>query len=212
MGDTSEKIFIGISGLIGAGKTTLATSLGEALDLPVHHEPVHDHAYLADFYADMKKYSFAMQVYLLTRRFEQHQQIIWQGQGGVQDRTVYEDSIFAKMLTDAGLMEPRDYKTYVDLFTHMSNFMRKPNVIVYLDVAPETALERIRKRGRECEAGITLEYLTALRDAYEAFIARISRAIPVIRVDWSEFMDPVELAARVVKEYHALQVVHTLKK
>src|SRR3989338_5750881 len=93
----TEDLFIGIAGIIGAGKSTLARSLAQTMGLPVYYEPVNDHEYLADFYTDMKKYSFSMQVYLLNRRFQQHQQIIWQGRGGVQDRTIYEDSVFAKV-------------------------------------------------------------------------------------------------------------------
>ena len=108
----SRQVFIGISGLIGAGKSTLAKSLAERLDLPVHYEPVADNEYLEDFYGDIKKYSFPMQVYLLNRRFQQQQQIVWQGHGGVQDRTIYEDSVFARMLRNSGLMDERDYQTY----------------------------------------------------------------------------------------------------
>ena len=81
-----QELFIGIAGLIGAGKSTLATALGELLDLPVYYEPVQDNEYLADFYVDTAKYAFSMQIYLLNRRFQQHQEIIWRGGGGVQDR------------------------------------------------------------------------------------------------------------------------------
>eukprot|EP01048_Picozoa_sp_COSAG05_P007950 COSAG05_NODE_581_length_8548_cov_3.360279_6_plen_211_part_00 len=123
-----ENVFIGISGMIGAGKSTLAKALAEKLDLPVHYEPVVDNVYLEDFYGDMAKYSFQLQVYLLNRRFKQQQQIVWQGMGGVQDRTIYEDSVFAKMLHDSGHMDDRDYATYLDLFKNMSNFMKKPNI------------------------------------------------------------------------------------
>lgn len=98
-----------------------------------------------------------MQVYLLNARFKQQQQIVWSGRGGVQDRTIYEDSVFARMLVDSGLMEERDYGTYISLFNHMSNFMRKPNIIVHLDVSPEESLRRIAMRSRDCETGITLE-------------------------------------------------------
>ena len=154
------RVFIGIAGIIGAGKTTLATALGQHLGLDVHYEPVIDNEYLDDFYRETKRYSFAMQVYLLNRRFQQHQEIIWRGRGGVQDRTIYEDAIFAKTLRDMDLMDPRDYETYVNLFRNLSNFMCRPNFIIYLDVAPEKSLERIRERSRGCETGITVEYLT----------------------------------------------------
>ena len=121
-----QDLFIGIAGLIGAGKTTLATALGEHLGLPVYYEPVQDNAYLADFYRDTAKYSFATQIYLLNRRFQQHQEIIWRGGGGVQDRTIYEDAVFAKTLVRQELMDERDYQTYLQLFKHMSNFMCRP--------------------------------------------------------------------------------------
>ena len=194
-------LFIGIAGIIGAGKSTLAAALGKHLDLPVYYEPVADNEYLADFYRDTKQYSFATQIYLLNRRFQQHQEIIWRGGGGVQDRTIYEDAVFAKMLVDIGLMDERDYRTYVSLFRHMSNFMCRPNVIVYLDVKPERSLERVRSRSRDVETGITLEYLTALHGEYESFIAGISRTVPVIRVDWDRFRDVEEMAVVIEREY-----------
>lgn len=105
----------------------------------------------------MKKYSFPLQVFLLNKRFKQQQQIVWGGKGGVVDRTIYEDSVFARMLRDSGLMDDRDYGTYIELFKNMSNFMKKPNIIVHLDVKPEEAMERIRVRSRGCETGITVE-------------------------------------------------------
>jgi deoxyadenosine kinase len=121
----AEDNFIGISGLIGAGKTTLATELGKVLNLPVYYEPVVENEYLEDFYRDMKRYSFSFQIYLLNCRFRQHQQVLWNGTGGIQDRTLYEDSIFAKVLYEEGNMEEREYKTYLNLFRNMSNFMKK---------------------------------------------------------------------------------------
>jgi deoxyadenosine kinase len=196
------KAFIGIAGIIGAGKTTLATALGQHLGLDVHYEPVIDNEYLADFYRETKRYSFAMQIYLLNRRFQQHQEIIWRGRGGVQDRTIYEDAIFARTLRDMELMEPRDYETYVSLFRNLSNFMCRPNVIIYLDVTPEKSMERIRGRDRVVESGITVDYLTRLYNNYEEFLAEISRLIPVLRVRWDEFWEVERLAEAITREYH----------
>jgi deoxyadenosine kinase len=195
-------VFIGIAGIIGAGKTTLATALGEHLGLDVHYEPVIDNEYLDDFYRETKKYAFAMQIYLLNRRFQQHQEIIWRGRGGVQDRTIYEDAIFAKTLRDMDLMDERDYETYVNLFRNLSNFMCRPNFIIYLDVTPEKSMDRIRERSRGCETGVSLEYLTQLYDGYEEFLGEISRLIPVLRVQWNEFWDVQPLAEAITREYH----------
>jgi deoxyadenosine kinase len=196
-----EQLFIGISGLIGAGKTTLATALGKELGLPVHYEPVIDNVYLEDFYKDMGKYSFQLQVYLLNKRFKQQQQIIWQDKGGVQDRTIYEDSVFARMLFESGHLDDRDYQTYLELFKNMSNFMRRPNLIVHLDLTPEESYRRIAMRSRECESGVPLEYLVALHAAYEKFITEIARVIPVIKVDYNEFRTVEEMAAAIKLEY-----------
>ncbi len=196
-----ENLFIGIAGMIGAGKSTLATALGQHLDMDVYYEPLGDNEYLEDFYRDTKRYAFATQIYLLNRRFQQHQEIIWRGQPAIQDRTIYEDSIFAKMLADRGLMDQRDYRTYLNLFRNMSNFMCKPNVIVFLDVSPESSLERIRGRGRAMEAGIELTYLEALYQGYLEFIEDISRVIPVIKVDYERFATAEEMAQVIRREY-----------
>jgi deoxyadenosine kinase len=204
-------IFIGIAGMIGAGKSTLATALGQHLGISTYYEPVADNEYLADFYRDTSRsiknpgastgVAFAMQVYLLNRRFQQHQEIIWRGRSAVQDRTIYEDSIFAKMLAKTGLMDERDYRTYVDLFRNMSNFMCKPSVIIYLDVSPKGSAERIQARSRSVESQIPLSYLEALHDGYEEFVASISKVIPVIRVDYERFATAEEMAEVIRREY-----------
>jgi len=196
-----QDLFIGIAGMIGAGKSTLASALGQHLGLPVYYEPVQDNEYLADFYRDTPRYAFATQIYLLNRRFQQHQEIIWRGGGGVQDRTIYEDAVFARTLVNLGIMEDRDYRTYLSLFRHMSNFMCRPNVIVYLDVKPERSLERIRTRERDVESGVSLAYLSALYEEYESFLRDISRSVPVIRVDWDQFRDVGDMAAAIEREY-----------
>jgi deoxyadenosine kinase len=132
------------------------------------------------------------------------------GKGGVQDRTIYEDSVFARMLRDSGYMDERDYNTYIELFKNMSNFMKKPNIIVHLDVKPQEALDRIRTRSRGCETGISVEYLTALYNAYETFIAEISRVIPVIKIDYSEFRSVDEMATRIVAEYERIANIRSI--
>jgi deoxyadenosine kinase len=152
-------------------------------------------------YRETAKYSFAMQIYLLNRRFQQHQEIIWRNRGGVQDRTIYEDAIFAKTLRDMNQMDPRDYETYVSLFRNLSNFMCRPNFIIYLDVAPEKSMERIRERSRGCETVITVDYLTRLYNGYEEFLQEISRVIPVLRVQWNEYWDVEPLAQAISREY-----------
>ena len=105
------------------------------------------------------------------------------------------------MLVRLGLMEERDYTTYLSLFRHMSNFMCRPSVIVYLDVSPERSMDRIRMRSRDVESGITLDYLQALYDEYESFIQDISRTVPVIRVDYDRFRSAEEMATVIEREY-----------
>ena len=144
---------------------------------------------------------------LAQKRFRQQQEIVWTEAGAVQDRTIYEDAVFARMLKNSGLMTERDYDTYLSLFNHMSNFMRKPNVIIHLEVSPEESLERIKSRSRGCETGISLEYLQGLHTAYEEFIADISRVIPVIKVNWSTFQSTEDVARSVREEYLKISAI-----
>lgn len=167
---------------------------------------------MADFYKDPKKYSFNLQIYLLNVRFKQHQQIIWNAKGGIQDRTIYEDSVFAKVLRDGGLMEERDYKTYISLFSNMSNFMKKNTLIVHLDVSPQESLDRIKMRSRNCESNVSLEYLQGLYSAYEEFLRDISKVVPVIRVNWSKFRTAEEMARVIYDEYTKMSVITYVKE
>lgn len=200
-------LFISISGLIGAGKSTLATALSKEMGLPCYYEPVEQNIYLDDFYKDMKAHGFAMQIYLLNKRFEQHQRIIWSGQGAVQDRSIYEDSVFARVLMRQGNISPRDYQTYLSLFRNISNFMRHPNLIVHLDVTPEEALERIKARSRGCETGVSLEYLRVLHEEYNQLLSDLSKRIPVIRVRWSQFKTAEEMARVIHAEYRKMRQI-----
>ena len=114
---------------------------------------------------------------------------------------VCAQTVFARMLVNIGLMEERDYRTYLSLFRHMSNFMCRPHMIVYLDVKPERSMERIKMRSRDVESGVSLEYLTALYDEYSRFIQDISKTIPVITVDYDRFRDVEEMATMIEREY-----------
>jgi len=180
---------ITISGLIGAGKTTLAHNLSELLSWTIIGESVEDNPYLDLFYEDMEKYGFAMQIYFLNHRFEQEQKNIWNKNNTIQDRSMWEDIIFANMLYKAGKISEIDYTTYKQLYTNMTNFIKKPSLIVYLDVEPEIALERIRLRNRQCEKNITLDYLKDLKYNYEEWLNTISKTTRVIKIDWNRFIN-----------------------
>jgi len=186
---SAKNVILSVSGIIGVGKSTLAEKLGKELKANVLYEPVKENEYLNKFYKDMNKYSFPMQVYLLNKRFEQHQQMVWSGKNTIQDRSIYEDVIFAKMLRESKLMEELDFQTYRSLFQNMSNFLHRPDLIIYLDVKPEIALERIKRRSRNCESTIPLEYLKDLKKGYEDWLKDVSPRIPVLRIDWNEFKD-----------------------
>lgn len=193
----SPNKLIGISGIIGVGKSTLTEALGAIMEYNVVREPVESNDYLSKFYSNMKKYSFPMQVYLLNHRFRQHQQMVWSTNNMVQDRTIYEDVIFAKMLHEGGLMEDLDFRTYVQLFNNMTNFLHRPDLIIYLDVEPIEALRRVKERSRSCEANLSLQYLVELKKGYEEWLLDVEGRIPVLRLDWNTYMDPKEVALKV---------------
>jgi len=194
----SKYRIIGISGIIGAGKSTFARAIAKRLGWSYIGEPVSENPYLADFYIDKAKYGFAMQIFLLHHRFRQHQEMVWSSNGAVQDRTIYEDVIFAKMLHESGDITKRDFETYCSAFDVMSNFIHRPDLIIYLDVTPETALERVKGRGRECEQGMPIEYLRALRAGYEDWLETgIRGRIPVLRVNWNNSIDLDEMLKKI---------------
>ena len=194
-------MFIGISGIIGAGKSILAQDLAERLGYEAFNEPVKDNPYLEDFYADMNRWGAMMQIHLLFRRFEQHQQIVWNSKkGAVQDRTIYEDSIFARMLHEAGFIDRRDYETYVGHFNIMKRYLVYPDLLLYLRVDPETSLRRIAERGRKAEVGITLEYMQKLHEGYEEFIEEMNRYTQVLILNWNQYLKMDEVVERISKK------------
>lgn len=198
-----ESYTIALSGIIGAGKTTLANTLGEVLRVPVYHEKVSDSPYLPLFYNDMDKYSFQLQVGLLTERYRQRMELAWSSAGGIEDRSIYEDPIFAKMLCNQGHLSRLDYKTYMTLFNIMERQMPRPSVVIHLAVSPPVAMERIRRRARGMESGIDIKYLTDLSAAYDEEIKNISTRTRVVILPYDREMTQSEIGAfakdRIVK-------------
>lgn len=195
---------IGISGLIGAGKTTLAKKLGERLNFDVYYEKAIDNEHLQEFYADMKANSFKLQVHLLSDRFEMQQKIIWNKKNAIQDRTIYEDTIFARVLLKSGMMSESEYGVYERLFRNVRKTMKDNTFIIHLDVSPETSLARITQRNRDYEANINIDYLRMLKNEYDAFLDEISSDVRVIRVPWEQYQDDDVVATKVYEAYKAM--------
>ena len=162
---------IAVTGNIGAGKTTLTTMLAKHYGWSAQYEDVDHNPYLDDFYQDMSKWSFALQMYFLGSRFRQVKEIRESGKNIIQDRTIYEDAhIFAENLNEMNLLSDRDYSNYTALFNLMKSVVSAPDLLIYLKADISTLTKQIAKRGREYEAGISIDYLMRLNNKYEAWI------------------------------------------
>ncbi len=162
---------IAVAGNIGSGKTTLTGLLANHYKWDAHYEDVDDNPYLNDFYDDMQRWSFNLQVYFLNSRFNQVLEIRKSGKTVIQDRTIYEDAhIFAPNLHAMGLMTSRDFDNYFQLFKLMSSLIEPPDLLIYLRASVPTLVNQIQKRGREYENTIRLDYLTRLNERYEEWI------------------------------------------
>ncbi|MCU4176226.1 deoxynucleoside kinase [Carboxylicivirga sp. N1Y90] len=162
---------IAIAGNIGSGKTSLTELLAKHYGWEPHYEDVDENPYLADFYEDMTRWSFNLQVYFLKSRFSSVQQFREEGKTVIQDRTIYEDAfIFAPNLFDMGLMSRRDFDNYFSLFELMNSFVQAPDLLVYLRASIPTLVDQIQMRGRSYENNIRIDYLKRLNERYEAWI------------------------------------------
>jgi deoxyadenosine/deoxycytidine kinase len=162
---------IAVAGNIGSGKTTLTSLLAKHYKWDPHYEDVDDNPYLNDFYQDMQRWSFNLQIYFLNSRFNQILEIRKSGKDVIQDRTIYEDAyIFAPNLHSMGLMTTRDFENYFTLFNLISSLIEPPDLLIYLRASIPTLVNQIQTRGRKYENTIRLDYLKRLNERYEAWI------------------------------------------
>jgi deoxyadenosine/deoxycytidine kinase len=179
-----QNFFVAVAGNIGVGKTTLTNLLVERFGWTGFLEKEVDNPYLADFYKDMPAWAFQSQIFFLKERLKDHLQIQATNGPCVQDRTIYEDAeIFAYNLFERGLMHPRDYTCYADLYAAISSSLQPPDLFVYLRASTWTLISRIRKRGRDYEQNIDKEYLAQLNLNYERWAKRIAEKYSLLVVD-----------------------------
>jgi len=199
------KKFVAVAGNIGVGKSTLVSMLSDRLGWEPFYEPVAENPYLADFYEDMRAWSFHSQVFFLTNRLRAHRQLIDHPTSAIQDRSVYEDAeVFAYNLYQQGLLAPRDYKSYYELYSVLADFLPPPDLVVYLRASVDTLMERIRHRGREYERQINPEYLDQLNRLYERWINHFSLcpvlAVPADDLDYVANSRHLDLVVRKIQD------------
>lgn len=181
---------IAIAGNIGSGKTTLTRLLARHYGWEPHYESVDFNPYLSDFYNDMNRWSFNLQVYFLKERLKDILSFQSSGKDIIQDRTIYEDAkIFAPNLFRQGNMNTRDFETYSDLFDQMQNLIKYPDLTIYLKTTVPTLVAQIQKRGREYENSMRIDYLQGLHELYEEWIEDYGGRILVIDADICKFED-----------------------
>lgn len=196
---------IAIAGNIGSGKTTLAGLLSKHYNWEAHYEDVDENPYLNDFYDDMQRWSFNLQIYFLNSRLNQILKIRQSGRTVIQDRTIYEDAfIFAPNLHSMGLMSTRDFDNYFTLFNLMTSLIQPPDLLVYLRASVPTLVNQIQKRGREYENSIRLDYLKRLNERYEAWIESYKLGkVLIIDVDNLNFTEVREDLSLVISKIDA---------
>ena len=188
------KLFVAVAGNIGTGKTTLTSMLSKRFNWESHFESVVDNPYLSDFYKDMQRWSFPIQIFFLNSRFKAHQKINESLNSSIQDRSIYEDAnIFARNLFESGFMEERDYLNYLNLYTEMCKFLTPPDLLIYLRKSLPKLKENIAKRGRDYEAQIDPQYLKNLNSYYDDWISNYSMGkVLVIESDHLDFLNKEE--------------------
>lgn len=196
---------IAIAGNIGAGKTTLTKLLAKHFKWDAHYEDVVDNPYLDDFYHQMERWSFNLQIYFLNSRFRQVREIKETGKTTIQDRTIYEDAyIFAPNLHAMGLMSNRDYNNYKSLFDLMEDVVGSPDLLIYLRSSIPNLVGQIHKRGRDYENSISIEYLSRLNERYEGWVQTYDKGkLLIIDVDNINFVDNPEDLGMIINRIDA---------
>tara|TARA_R110002050_G_scaffold170431_1_gene302285 strand:- start:3750 stop:4364 length:615 start_codon:yes stop_codon:yes gene_type:complete len=196
---------IAISGNIGSGKTTLTRLLAKHYKWTPHFEDVEDNPYLDDFYREMQRWSFNLQIFFLNSRFRQVKEIRETGKSIIQDRTIYEDAhIFAPNLHAMGLMPSRDFENYLSLFELMDSFVEAPDLLIYLRASIPTLVDQIQKRGRDYENNIRIDYLNRLNERYEAWISGYDKGnLLIINVDENKFANNPEDLGKIINNIDA---------
>ena len=196
---------IAIAGNIGSGKTTLTGMLAKHYKWMPHYESVDDNPYLNDFYEDMLRWSFNLQIYFLNTRFSQILELQKLPETVIQDRTIYEDAyIFAPNLHSMGLMSTRDFDNYSRLFKMMSSLIKPPDLILYLRASVPTLVNQIQKRGRDYESSISIDYLKRLNERYEAWIETYDLGkVLIVEADHYDFPSNKDHLSEVIDKINA---------
>lgn len=191
--------FVAVAGNIGAGKSSLTERVAKHFGWEAYYESVDDNPYLSDFYDDMRRWSFNLQVYFLSSRFRHQKVLMAQAKSCIQDRTIYEDvEIFAKNLYDMGLMSKRDYENYSSLFHEMTSFLRPPDLLIYLKASVPTLVRQIQQRGRDYENTIRIDYLERLNALYDDWIGRYPYEKLVVETDNLDFVNDKEDLGKII--------------
>lgn len=196
---------IAVAGNIGSGKTTLTTLLAKHYKWDAHFEDADDNPYLNDFYEEMQRWSFNLQVYFLNKRFSQVLEFRKGKKTVIQDRTIFEDAyIFAPNLHSMGLMTTRDFDNYFSLFKLMNTFVKAPDLLIYLRASVPTLVTQIQKRGRVYEESIRIDYLKRLNERYEAWISTYEEGkLLIIDVDNNKFSEKPEHLGEIISKIDA---------
>ena len=205
MEDKKSNLHVAVSGNIGSGKTTLTGLLAKHYGWESHYEDVDGNPYINDFYAEMQRWSFNMQIYYVNNRFNQIMEIREGKKSVIQDRTIYEDAyIFAPNLHSMGLMTTRDFETYFSLFNLLDKFVQAPDLLIYLRASVPRLVSQIQSRGREYEEAIRLDYLKRLNERYEAWISTYDKGkLLIIDVDNNNFIDSPEDLGEIIQKIDA---------